>query len=164
MLSKIYGEALVQFSGIPFIIIRPHNIYGPRMGMSHVIPEILKKVHNLKNNSNLNIMSADHTRSFCYINDAIDQIIFIANCINTSENTFNIGIENEEISILNLAKVLLKVSNKKLNLISSSATEGSPTRRNPNMYKLKKLGGYNPRFTLNDGVKLTYEWYKNIFI
>ena len=43
MLSKIYSEALCHFSGIPFIIIRPHNIFGERMGMSHVIPELIKK-------------------------------------------------------------------------------------------------------------------------
>ena len=39
MLSKIYGEALCSFSNIPFAIVRLHNIYGPRMGMQHVIPQ-----------------------------------------------------------------------------------------------------------------------------
>jgi nucleoside-diphosphate-sugar epimerase len=43
MLSKIYGEAMVRHSGVPFTILRPHNIYGPRMGSSHVIPELLQK-------------------------------------------------------------------------------------------------------------------------
>ena len=48
MLSKIYGEALCHNSGIPFTLFRPHNIYGPRMGMSHVIPEQLYKAHYAK--------------------------------------------------------------------------------------------------------------------
>ena len=43
MLSKIYGEAMCQQASIPFTIFRPHNIYGPRMGMAHVIPEQLRK-------------------------------------------------------------------------------------------------------------------------
>jgi nucleoside-diphosphate-sugar epimerase len=164
MLSKIYGEALVQYSGIPFIIIRPHNIYGPRMGMSHVVPELLKKLDSLKNNSNLNIVSAEHTRSFCFIDDAIDQITFIAKEDSIIGNTYNIGIQNEEVSILDLAKILLKVTNKNINLIPSNAVAGSPNRRNPNMQKLKKIGGYDPKFSLKDGVTITYEWYKKYFI
>ncbi len=40
MLSKIYGEALCHQSGLPFTLVRPHNFYGPRMGLSHVVPEL----------------------------------------------------------------------------------------------------------------------------
>jgi nucleoside-diphosphate-sugar epimerase len=43
MLSKIYGEALCLHSGLPVTIIRPHNVYGPRMGLSHVVPELSMK-------------------------------------------------------------------------------------------------------------------------
>ena len=42
-LSKIYGEALLYFSKLNFLILRPYNIYGPRMGIAHVIPQLLKK-------------------------------------------------------------------------------------------------------------------------
>ena len=45
MLSKIYGEALVHHSGLPFTIVRPHNFYGPRMGQSHVVPQLLQRIH-----------------------------------------------------------------------------------------------------------------------
>ena len=47
MLSKIYGEALCRYSGLPFTIVRPHNVYGPRMGMAHVVPELLDRAHHL---------------------------------------------------------------------------------------------------------------------
>ena len=43
-ISKILGEKLIKFSGKPFLILRPHNIYGPRMGYSHVIPEQIYKI------------------------------------------------------------------------------------------------------------------------
>jgi len=42
-ISKIVNEKLVQFSRSDYLILRPHNIYGPRMGFSHVIPELIKK-------------------------------------------------------------------------------------------------------------------------
>ncbi len=53
MLSKIHGEALCQHSGLPFVIIRPHNVYGPRMGMSHVVPELLKRTHDASDGGRL---------------------------------------------------------------------------------------------------------------
>ena len=43
-LSKIIGERIVQLSGLKFVCFRPHNIYGPRMGYSHVIPELIKRL------------------------------------------------------------------------------------------------------------------------
>ncbi len=48
MMSKIYGEAMCYHSKIPFTIIRPHNIYGPRMGHAHVIPELFTKIQHSK--------------------------------------------------------------------------------------------------------------------
>ena len=43
-LSKIFNEKLLQLSKLKTIILRPHNIYGPRMGLSHVIPELIVKI------------------------------------------------------------------------------------------------------------------------
>ena len=74
MLSKIYGEALCQRSGVPFTIIRPHNIYGPRMGMAHVIPELLRKAYHAPANGSLEVFSIDHRRTFCFIDDAVEMI------------------------------------------------------------------------------------------
>ena len=74
--TKIISEILLLNSDFfkKAVIFRPHNIYGPRMGMSHVIPELLKKTHFIKNNK-LNLFSPNHTRTFCFIDDAI-KIIF----------------------------------------------------------------------------------------
>ena len=71
-LSKITGESLCLHSGLPVTIVRPHNIYGPRMGMSHVIPELIKKILFLKEGEELDVFSVNHTRTFCYIDDAIN--------------------------------------------------------------------------------------------
>ena len=51
MLSKIYGEALCSFANVPFAIVRLHNIYGPRMGMQHVIPQWIKKLKKTQKNN-----------------------------------------------------------------------------------------------------------------
>ena len=52
MLSELYGEYLTLFSKLPATIFRPHNFYGPRMGMSHVIPELAQKITKKKWDSN----------------------------------------------------------------------------------------------------------------
>ena len=51
MLSKIYGECICLHSGLPVTIVRPHNFYGPRMGLSHVIPELMNKIRKKGENS-----------------------------------------------------------------------------------------------------------------
>ena len=56
-LSKITGESLCLNSGLPVTIVRPHNIYGPRMGMSHVIPELIKKILFLEEGEELDVFS-----------------------------------------------------------------------------------------------------------
>src|SRR5262249_53256011 len=57
MLSKIYGEAMLLHSGLPFTIVRPHNIYGPRMGMAHVVPQLLEKAHRARPHSFIEVFS-----------------------------------------------------------------------------------------------------------
>lgn len=71
MLSKIYGEALCHHSGLPFTIVRPHNFYGPRMGLAHVVPQLLQRIHDSTDGDELIVYSVDHMRTFCYIDDAV---------------------------------------------------------------------------------------------
>ena len=99
-LSKLIGEKIVQLSGLKYIILRPHNIYGPHMGFKHVISELIKKMQPTKNNKNrtCQIFSPNHTRSFCYIDDAIKQIKNISFNKNSHNKIINIGNSKEEIN------------------------------------------------------------------
>ena len=72
MLSKIVGEAMCQQADLPFTIFRPHNVYGPRMGMVHIIPEQLRKIWEAVPDTEVGVYSSDHRRSFCYIDDAVE--------------------------------------------------------------------------------------------
>ena len=81
-------------------------------GLNHVIPEILKKIKNLKDKELLKVFTPKHTRSFCYIDDAINQIIKLTNSSFKNED-FNIGNDKDEISIYQLVRKCLKILNKK---------------------------------------------------
>jgi len=164
MLSKIYGEALCQQAGVPFTVIRPHNIYGPRMGMAHVVPELLKKGYQAPSGSRIEVASVDHRRAFCYIDDAIELIVRSAHTELCRNEVINVGNEQEAKSIRELARAVFDVLDKDLEIEPGPVSPGSPSNRCPDMTKAIAKTGYAPRITLEEGIGRTFEWYRvNVF-
>jgi nucleoside-diphosphate-sugar epimerase len=156
-ISKIFGEKICELSNLNVISLRPHNIYGPRMGYSHVIPEMIKKI-NSKNNK-INIFSPNHTRSFCYIDDAIDQITKISFKKKLKHKIYNIGNPLEEIKIFNLAKKINLLLKKNKILKKYIETTGSPLKRKPDMNRTFLEIDSFPKINLHEGLKKTINWY-----
>lgn len=157
-LSKLFCEKLLYFSKLNFIILRPHNIYGPRMGNKHVIPNLYEKAKG--KNSNFQVFSSSHKRCFCYIKDAIDQIIFLTFKKNLKNRIFNIGNPKESVSIYNLAKIILSFTNANKKLIKMPNEPGSPKIRIPSIKNILNEN-YKPTFTkLMYGLKKTISYYE----
>lgn len=160
-LSKIFGEVAVinyckKFRK-PFTIARYHNIYGPRMGTIHVIPEIYKKIMNGINP--LPVYSVDHSRSFCYIDDCINATIMAMESNKTNNEILNIGNNKEEVTIGELVKRIISLVGKEIEIIPIKS-EDPIKRRCPDITKIRNLTGYEPKVTLNEGLKKTIEWYR----
>ena len=164
MFSKLYGEAMVRHSNIPFTILRPHNVYGPRMGMAHVIPELLRKAHTAEEDSLLEVFSVNHTRTFCFVDDAVNMMRLAAASPNCSGKILNLGAQEPEISIRELAHLIIEIVGKNLTIKSLPPTPGSPVRRCPDMTRMTELTGYKAKTILNDGVCRTYDWYAKEFL
>jgi len=160
MLSKIYGEAMLLHSGLPYTIVRPHNIYGPRMGMAHVIPELLRKAHNAEPNGTLEVFSVDHKRCFCYIDDAVEMLLRLLKADAASCQVLNVGADAPEVTIQELAELVIATVGKRLHIVPKPPTPGSPSRRVPDMTRTKTITGYSAYTSLLDGIRSTYEWYK----
>jgi len=160
MLSKIYGEALCQQAEIPFTIFRPHNVYGPRMGMAHVIPEQLSKAHEAIAGDSIEVFSIDHTRCFCYIDDAIEMLWRMMEVKECESKTLNLGTQNPEVTIKEIAEACFSAVDKKLNIDAKPASPGSPIRRGPDMNQTIELIGFESQVNLLDGVARTYDWYR----
>jgi nucleoside-diphosphate-sugar epimerase len=158
-LSKIYGEALCHHSGLPFTIVRPHNVYGPRMGMQHVVPELLQRAYRSEPGQSLEVFSADHTRSFCYVADAVEMIHRLAEADGGKGGTFNVGAARE-ITIREMADIVIRTVGKPLTIRPGPVTAGSPPRRVPDMTHTLSVSGYMPVHTVEEGVRLTFEWYR----
>jgi nucleoside-diphosphate-sugar epimerase len=164
MLSKLYGEAMCKASGLPVTIFRPHNIYGPRMGMSHVIPELLQRAYSKADGDRIEVYSVDHHRTFCYIEDAVELIRLATEAPAGDGETLNIGNEAPEVSIGALAEAVIGAVGRRLEIVPMPATAGSPTRRVPDTSKVRRLTGYTPSVSLEEGIARTFEWYRaNMF-
>ncbi len=161
--SKLVGETItINFArkfGIDYSIARFHNVYGPRMGFEHVIPEFIRKC--VKNETFTVQGNGKETRSFCYISDAIEGIILTCDHSLARNEIFNIGT-NEEVSINELIIKLEKTHGKKISPVYTEFKNAGTPRRIPDISKIKKLG-YKQKISLEEGLKKTYEWYSNYY-
>jgi UDP-glucose 4-epimerase/UDP-glucuronate decarboxylase len=160
--SKIFGElAVTQYCTVhekPFVIVRFHNVYGPRMGNEHVIPELYYRALNGQNP--LVVYSSNHRRAFCYVSDAISAIVMAMHAEAANNRTLNIGNDQQEVEIGELAGMILKEANLST-AISSQVAEFDPIqRRCPDITLAGQLLNYKPQINLDKGLDLTLDWYK----
>ena len=144
---------------LPFSIIRYHNIYGPRMGFEHVIPEFCKRIFD--NESPFKIFGGDNTRAFCYIDDAVKATVAIMRNSSCNGEVIHVGNSKEEVAISDLAKLMLEIDNKNTELKIENAPDGSVKRRCPDTSKLKDKTGFEAQISLKEGVSKSMEWYLN---
>ncbi len=160
--SKILGEAAMFSYGKArnlsrFAIVRYHNIYGPRMGYEHVIPQFMQRI--LSKEDPFVIHGGEQTRSFCHVDDAVRATQLVAEREETNSEIVHIGRSDAEIRITDLAKRLFKLTGHNPRIKEEPPPEGSVTRRCPNVSKLAGLG-FKPAVDLTEGLKQTYEWYR----
>ena len=159
--SKIFGELAITHgcasAGLPYVIVRYHNVYGPRMGFEHVIPELFKR--SLAGQNPLTVFSADHSRAFCYIDDAVTATIAAMESDAANNATLNIG-NDEEVTIGDLAQRVLKVTGVKTEIVPQLAAHDPIKRRCPDISKARQLLGYEPRVSLDEGLEKTLAWYR----
>ncbi len=160
LLSKLYGEALCCHTELPTTVIRPHNIYGPRMGMSHVIPELLARASVSQDGSSMTVYSTGHRRAFCYVSDAVELIVRLASAPEAIGQVFNVGNEAEEISIGALAERIIGIVGRRIAIAPGPNTPGSPVRRCPDMTKTIATTDHLPGVSLEQGLRLTWDWYR----
>ena len=137
-------------------IIRIFNTYGERMRIhdGRVVPNF---IYQALNNKPLTIYGkGKQTRSFCYVDDLIEgifRLLFI------KENyPVNLGNPNE-FTILELAKLVLKLTGNKDYIIYKELPQDDPRQRCPNISKAKKLLKWKPNVDLETGLKKTISWF-----
>jgi nucleoside-diphosphate-sugar epimerase len=160
-ISKLLGEAAVihtaRARGVPYVIGRFHNVYGPRMGADHVIPELLLRA--MRQEDPFRVYGMEQSRAFCYVDDATDAMSRLMTTGAASGEIVHIG--NETVtSVGDLAKLILRVVDVEPELRNEPAPSGSVARRCPDLTKLRALTGYEPTVSLEEGVRRTFDWYR----
>jgi UDP-glucose 4-epimerase len=158
--SKILGELMIINSGLNFSIVRPHNIYGPRMGYDHVIPEVISRI--LEKENPFKIYGFDQTRSFCFIDDAVKMLEIIMNSDLSNSKIINLGVD-DEIKIIDLIEKMFQYFNYFPELDIVDPQQGSVDRRCPDVTSLNQIIDKIDKTTLNEGLEKTCEWYENSF-
>jgi len=160
--SKIAGESacLAYHSAhkIPIVILRYHNVYGPRMGYDHVIPELFNKAGKCR--GVVGVHSIGHSRAFCYISDAVEVTIRLAESPKTAGELYHIGNDLEEVTVGLLAQKIIKIVNPLLRIKTLPDHQGSPVRRRPDIKKVRLIVGFEPSISLDEGLIRTWNWYR----
>lgn len=164
--AKRFGETLcINYHEIyqtPIRIVRPFNIYGPGMRLDdyRVIPNFTANI--LKGKPLPVYGKGDSTRTFCYITDAMEGFFKILLSEHACE-IFNIGNDQGEISMLELAKKVTGMFDNKVNINhivgpNDAYSKADPQRRCPDLTKIKTKLGYQSKIDIETGLKRFMTW------
>lgn len=167
--SKRMGETLCnvyrRLYDLPVKIVRPFNVYGPLMKTNdyRVVPNFMVKA--LQGKPLTVHDKGNQTRTFCYITDAIVGFLKIL-LSNKNGEIYNVGNDKDEMSISGLAQIISEIAPKpvKIKLIEypDSYPAGEPHRRCPDLSKIQKDLGYEPKVDIRSGLERTLKWYQSL--
>ena len=142
-------------------VVRIFNTYGPRMHPNdgRVVSNFI--VQALQGKDITIYGDGSQTRSFCYVDDLIDAMIKMMNSEKGFTGPVNIGNPGE-FTMLQLAEMVLKLSNSKSKIIYQPLPSDDPKQRQPNIDLAKTKLGWQPKVNLEDGLKETIAYFKRM--
>lgn len=163
--SKRVGETLCyifgNYFGVKTNIVRPFNFYGPGMQEKdfRVLPNFASKI---KAKKALKVYGdGKQTRTYCYITDALDGLLKVILRGNPSE-VYNIGNDGPEVSVIQLAQTIKQKISHDINYeiigYPSDYPTNDPSRRCPNIEKIRSQLGFEPVVKLEDGLRRFLSW------
>ena len=141
-------------------VVRIFNTYGPNMHPNdgRVVSNFI--VQALTNQDITVYGNGDQTRSFCYIDDLISGIFKMMSSEEKFIGPVNLG-NPVEFKIIDLAKTIIKLTNSKSNIVNKELPTDDPIRRKPNISLAKNVLDWEPSFNLEEGLKLTIDYFKS---
>lgn len=161
--AKRFAEAMtVAYNHMHHVdtkIVRIFNTYGPRMRLrdGRAIPAFIASV--LKNEPIPIFGEGSQTRSFCYVDDLVDgleKLIF-----SKLNDPVNIGNPNE-MTVLQLAEMIIRMTQSTSKIEFLPLPQDDPKKRQPDITRARTLLGWEPKVLLEDGLRKTIDFFKNI--
>lgn len=156
------AESFYRSFGTPVSIVRPFNTYGPRQSARAVIPTIITQL--LSGKDEIRLGSLSPTRDFNYAKDTVQGFIEIAKSDKTIGEEINIATQ-KEISIEQLAEELIRQINPSARIVCDEnrlrPEKSEVNRLLGSNEKIKRLTNWAPRYTLEQGLAETIEFFRN---
>jgi NAD dependent epimerase/dehydratase len=159
--ADMMAESFYRSFGLPVTTIRPFNTFGPRQSSRAVIPTILSQLHAGSKQIKLGALSP--TRDFNFVADTVAGFLAVAEADDVIGQVINIG-SGAEIAIGDLVKTILDVTGKSAEIISDEQRmrpeKSEVDRLLCDNSKAKEKTGWQPAFSLEDGLEITSRWVK----
>ena len=164
--SKIGADAIAMSFynafNLPLTIVRPFNTYGPRQSARAVIPTIITQIAS--GVKEIKLGDTSPTRDFNYVEDICRGFILLSKCDKAIGETVNIG-SNYEISIKETVELIKDIMHSDVKLITDEQRirpeKSEVFRLWCDNRKMKALTGYEPKYSIKEGLEKTVEWFTN---
>ena len=152
------AESFYRSFDLPVAIIRPFNTFGPKQSARAVIPTIITQALTKEK---IFLGSLHPTRDYTYVKDVVEGFIKVAESHKSIGEVINIG-SNFEISIENLANKIISLIGKNAEIITDTSRVRPQDSEVERLWcdntKAKRLLGWEPKTSLDDGLKKTIDW------
>jgi dTDP-glucose 4,6-dehydratase len=161
--AKRFMEAMTMayhtYHGLETRIVRIFNTYGPRMRLNdgRVLPAFIGQA--LRGEDLTVFGDGSQTRSFCYVDDLVEGIYRLL----MSDHAQPVNIGNpHEITISQFAEEIMELTGTDQKVVYKELPVNDPMQRQPNITKAKEILNWEPKVMREEGLKLTYEWFKSL--
>jgi dTDP-glucose 4,6-dehydratase len=161
--AKRFQEAITMayhtYHGVETRIVRIFNTYGPRMRLNdgRVLPAFIGQA--LRGEDLTVFGDGSQTRSFCYVDDLIEGIYRLL----MSDYVYPVNIGNpSEITIREFGEEILKLTGSDVKMVLKPLPQDDPKQRRPDISRAKELLGWEPKVDRAEGLRRTYEYFKNL--
>jgi dTDP-glucose 4,6-dehydratase len=140
-------------------IARIFNTYGPRMQLKdgRVVPAFIDQA--LHEEPMTVFGDGSQTRSFCYVQDLVDGLYRLT----LSDERYPVNLGNpQELTILEFAERIRRLTGTRAQLEFKPLPQDDPKRRQPNIAKARKVLGWEPKVSLEDGLKETIAYFQRL--
>ncbi|SMG27729.1 dTDP-glucose 4,6-dehydratase [Marivirga sericea] len=140
-------------------IVRIFNTYGPRMRLNdgRVLPAFIGQA--LRGEDLTIFGDGSQTRSFCYVDDLVEGIYRLL----LSDHSYPVNIGNpDEITISEFAEEIIKLTGTTQKVVYKDLPKDDPKKRQPDITKAKEILGWGPKVDRQEGLKITYEYFKSL--
>lgn len=167
-LAKIAGLKMCAFYnkqyGTNYISVMPCNLYGINdnfsLENSHVLPALMRKFHEakMKGESKVTVWgSGKPLREFLNVDDLADACLFLMDHYE-GDDFFNVGY-GEEVTIMELAEMVKKTVGFEGEIVMDASKPDGTMRKLTDISRIKALG-WEPKITLENGLRETYQWFQ----